>query len=186
MKFLGYHGCNASVADAILNNGVKFSAGQETWDWLGSGVYFWKEDLSAAKRWASQQQKKHTGRWVVVEAEIESGLCLDLATDSAQQEIMAAYADVKAFCDGKNVPMPENSKYKFGIPMQRRLDHAVINNLHTRRLMLSLKPYDTLVSYFDEGEKLYPNAGFRRKPHTQICVRSHMTHIDAKSIIQVP
>lgn len=185
MKFLGYHACSLSVADAILNKGVKFSAGQEQWDWLGTGVYFWKEDLNAAKRWALQRKKKDSGEWAIIEAEIKAGLCLDCATDGAQQEIMAAYAHLKKNCDENNVDIPKNSEYKFGIPMQRRLDHAVINTLHHQRLMLSLKPYNTLVSYFDDGERLYPNAGFRKKPHTQICVRSHMTHINAKSIIPV-
>jgi hypothetical protein len=38
---LGFHGCDQSVADDLLN-GKDFVPSANDWDWLGSGIYFWE------------------------------------------------------------------------------------------------------------------------------------------------
>jgi hypothetical protein len=42
------------------------------------------------------------------------------------------------------------------------------------RLVAGIKPmplYETVRGAFWEGERLYPNAGFRERNHVQLCVR---------------
>ena len=38
----GFHGCESRVADAVLAGKAKLLASENTYDWLGSGIYFWE------------------------------------------------------------------------------------------------------------------------------------------------
>ena len=51
----------------------------------------------------------------------------------------------------------------------RRLDCAVIENLHT---LNTENPFDSVRGVFVEGDPLYEGAGFNEKNHIQICVRN--------------
>jgi hypothetical protein len=65
----------------------------------------------------------------------------------------------------------------------RKLDCAVINSLHSAREESAVAPFDTIRGVFTEGEHIYPNAGFRRKTHIQICVRDEDK---IKGVFRVP
>ena len=54
----------------------------------------------------------------------------------------------------------------------RELDATVINFLHQTRERSGQAAFDTVRGVFTEGEHIYPNSGFRRKTHIQICVRN--------------
>jgi hypothetical protein len=54
----------------------------------------------------------------------------------------------------------------------RKLDCTVIEFLHQLLRERKLPAYDSVRGLFFEGPELYPNAGFREKNHTQICVRN--------------
>ncbi len=52
---LGYHGCEAAVAEKLLA-GEPFKASSNDYDWLGPGIYFWKPtraagSISRSRRW---------------------------------------------------------------------------------------------------------------------------------------
>ena len=53
----------------------------------------------------------------------------------------------------------------------RRLDCAVIQSLH-KSLDTKDKYYDSVRGMFTEGKELYPNAGFHKKDHLQLCIRN--------------
>jgi len=38
---IGYHGTSRQAAESILTE--DFRPGEETWDWLGHGAYFWQD-----------------------------------------------------------------------------------------------------------------------------------------------
>jgi hypothetical protein len=38
---LGFHGCEQSVADKLLNIPDDIKISRERFDWLGHGLYFW-------------------------------------------------------------------------------------------------------------------------------------------------
>lgn len=70
---IGYHGCERVVADQLLA-GVRPVPSENTYDWLGRGVYFWEHGLDRATRWAEQ----HRNEPAVVGALIQLGRCFDL------------------------------------------------------------------------------------------------------------
>ena len=49
---LGFHGCDLSIQENVINgqNELKFS--DNTFDWLGHGIYFWEYSLEHAYKYA--------------------------------------------------------------------------------------------------------------------------------------
>ena len=39
----GFHGCDKSVAKAVLDKKSVMLSSENDYDWLGSGIYFWEE-----------------------------------------------------------------------------------------------------------------------------------------------
>ena len=67
--------------------------------------------------------------------------------------------------------MPENIGITHDL-LQRELDCAVIETLHTSLESENEQKFDSVRGVFWEGEQLYPNAGFKEKDHIQICIRN--------------
>ena len=65
-----------------------------------------------------------------------------------------------------------NSVRENGIFMKRQLDCAVIQMVHKIRESRSMEAYDTVYGVFEEGELVYPGAGFRDRTHVQIAIRN--------------
>ena len=77
---------------------------------------------------------------------------------------------LKATTLATNEPMLKNvgrTPDKLG----RKLDCAVLNQLHDYRHKRNLQKYDTVRGPFLEGRRTYPGAGFRNENHIQLCVR---------------
>lgn len=182
---LGYHGCSAETAEKLLNN-EPFIESDNEYDWLGSGVYFWEANPDRALAWAREtasRKEKIGEKFVpaVVGAVIDLGYCLDLITDNGITAVEAAYRDLKASLEQIGSQLPVNS---VGEDLRsRKLDRAVINYLHASRKRTNLDMFDTVRGIFTEGERIYPNAGFKRKTHIQICVRNHDV---IKGVFRVP
>ena len=51
-KLIGHHGTSRERAETILAEG--FTASQNSYDWLGDGVYFWQDAPLQAMEWASK------------------------------------------------------------------------------------------------------------------------------------
>ena len=52
---LGYHGCLEPLGTRLLSGKVDvfpWPTSENTWDWLGTGIYFWEHGPSRALRWA--------------------------------------------------------------------------------------------------------------------------------------
>ncbi|MGO4288756.1 hypothetical protein [Chitinophaga sp. RAB17] len=62
----------------------------------------------------------------------------------------------------------ENSKDR----IVRRLDCAVIRNIHILINLSGFKPFDAVKGVFFEGDPLYDGVGFNDKTHIQICIRN--------------
>lgn len=168
---LGYHGCRKSVADQLVAGG-EFMMSQNAYDWLGEGIYFWQSDPDRAEAFVIEKFERDgiSDPPAVVGAVIEMGLCLDLTTSAGVDEVRAAYDSYVRTVTMAGDPLPENSG---GSDLLRRnLDCAVINYLHFVRGSVSIPPIDTVRGVFQEGQRIYPNAGFMEKTHTQIAVRN--------------
>lgn len=170
---LGYHGCDREAGERLLGNEA-FEPSTNDYDWLGSGIYFWEANPDRALDWAwecAKRKKRTDGSDLdpfVVGAVIDPGFCLDLISSNGIQAIENAYDAFEAVLNASNSSMPQNLG---GDDLfLRNLDCAVINYFHNARKNIGEPAFDTVRGVFTEGERIYPNSGFRRKTHIQICV----------------
>lgn len=177
---LGYHGCDKEVGEKILAGKADLKTNEEnTWDWLGHGIYFWENNPKRAKEWAqfkSKLQKKAGEKPITpfaIGAIIDVGNCLDLTEARSLQIAKEGYKSLKEIFDISGVPLPENrnSSEKDSDRVYRNLDCAVINHVHRMRKAEGFEDFNTVRGFFHEGGSLYPGSGYMSKTHIQICVR---------------
>jgi len=104
----------------------------------------------------------------VVGAVIDPGFCLDLISSNGIQALEDIYSNFQMVIAASDVEMPKNVGGED--LLLRKLDCAVINYFHKVRKIREQPTFDTVRGVFTEGERIYPNSGFRRKTHIQICV----------------
>lgn len=168
---VGYHGCDRIVAEQVLANKAHLKPSDNSYDWLGSGIYFWVDSPERGLAWANDS--KNFKNPYVIGAFIIPGLCLNLTDYGVKDEIKHAhYFLVESICKGSKIAMPQNDKLENGVFLKRDLDCAVIETLHKLRMKLDLPPYDTVYGVFEEGGSLFDGSGFREKTHVQIAVRN--------------
>lgn len=178
---IGFHGCDESVANSIITGKTYLSKSSNDYDWLGNGIYFWENNLTRAYEFASEQRERTKNDKVpkvktpaVVGALIDLGLCLDLLDSENLKFLKSSYYFLESLSKINNLTLPKNLR-----PIQsgedlliRKLDCAVIENLHALDNASGITPYDSVRGVFWEGEDLYTNAGFKERNHIQICVRN--------------
>lgn len=163
---MAYHGSNAKTAQSLLG-GSEFLSSENSYDWLGSGVYFWENDPMRALQWARK-------RWEGIEtpsvigAVVDLGLCLDLTMQEGIEAVRSAHRELVAMHKISREPLPENAGSERG---HRMLDCAVINHLHrARKRVAPNSPFQTVRALFVEGAAVYDGAGFHDRTHIQLCV----------------
>jgi hypothetical protein len=174
---LGFHGCDESVAQAVLNGRSFLKTSSNSYDWLGHGIYFWENSPTRAYEFAQQIRKypeKSKGkieRPAVIGAVIDLGICLDLLDYQNLQLLKIAYQFVT---DAKNkYTLPKNRKTGNSDDLLlKELDCTVIEAVHALKKKAGQDAFDSVRGVFFEGEEIYPNASFRQKDHIQICVRN--------------
>jgi hypothetical protein len=183
---LGYHGCDWNTGQKLLRNEA-FRPSENTYDWLGSGIYFWEANPDRALDCARERIRREGASGVadtepfVVGAIIDLAFCLDLISSNGSRALQFAYLGLKEDLNEAGDDMPEN--VGGDDLLLRKLDCMVINYLHQSRKKFDQHPFDTVRAVFTEGEPLYPTAGFRRKTHIQICVRNQDC---IKGVFRVP
>lgn len=173
--FIGYHGCDSKISEDVLAGAKSLTQSENSWDWLGSGIYFWADSPERGYKWAEEQSKRAKSKIKkpsVIGAFIYPGFCLNLTDVSINGLLIASYNSLKALSDSAKTPMPINDSKKNGIYMRRQLDCAVLNLVHEDRKLNNEQPFDTVYGVFEEGDLLYPGSGFREKTHIQIAVRN--------------
>ncbi|OIP14822.1 MAG: hypothetical protein CO105_15640 [Comamonadaceae bacterium CG_4_9_14_3_um_filter_60_33] len=82
-------------------------------------------------------------------------------------EVSKAFATLQVSCQLTGLQLPQNT----GGPdkARRELDCKVIETLHGYRKDHGMPDYDSVRAFFPEDECLYPDAGFRKRNHVQIC-----------------
>lgn len=170
----GFHGLDETIAYKILNKKENFEKSQNSYDWLGEGVYFWENNLSRAEQYAIEDSKRSDTKIetpFVLGAVIDLGNCLDLLDQKYLKFLKAAYNSLNdaAILEGK--PLPENKNFNSGDFdfKKRELDCAVIRHAH-RLACSGGESFDTVRAAFWEGEELYPGAAFKEQNHIQIAV----------------
>jgi hypothetical protein len=173
---LGYHGCDESVGEAILDGHKTIELSTNEHDWLGTGAYFWEGDSLRAQKWAEyvrdnpQSFKQKIITPFVLGAIIEPGECLDLHNSGCLSEVKDAYEILnEMWSNDPAIVRPENERAhsRDSDFVKRKLDCYVINSVHR----LGKTVFDTVRGGFPEGGPLYPGGLIMERTHIQICVR---------------
>jgi hypothetical protein len=158
------------VGLAVLNGQMDLSPSDNSWDWLGGGIYFWEQNPVRALKYAeesksgSQKNKIRIKTPFVLGAIIELGNCLNLMEPMSLGIIKSSYKSLKDIYKNLGEPMPQNRG------ANRQLDCAVIKYVHETRKETNQQPYDTIRCPFQEGYPVYDTSSFTERLHIEICV----------------
>ena len=178
---LGFHGCDKSVADKLINGDSRLKPSRNDYDWLGHGIYFWENNPQRALEYA-RMLKENPGRSTekvetpdVVGAIIDLGNCLNLLDSKSIQVVQKAYEGFVKASEAAGRDLPKNlDPDGSGDLLLRPLDCAIIQYLHGMREETPKETplFNTVRGMFAEGEQAYPGAGFHKRSHIQIAVRN--------------
>lgn len=177
---MGFHGCDASLAEDVFAGRDSLRPSENDYDWLGHGIYFWEQNPRRAMEYAQllQQHPIRSRRAIVrkpavIGAVIDLGRCLNLLDSHFLQLVKDAYVKFEAIHALHGIPMPRNKSVgKSKDLLLRDLDCAVVETVHRFRRETRRPRFDTVRGVFVEGEPLYEGAGFHARSHIQICVRN--------------
>src|SRR5260370_9573447 len=103
----GFHGCDESVRDRLLNQPDEIVFSKEKYDWLGHGMYFWENNYKRALQWAEEKRARGSIKQpAVIGAIIFLGYCCDFL-DANYIGILKEYFDLMVpiySAVGKNLP----------------------------------------------------------------------------------
>jgi hypothetical protein len=176
---IGFHGCDKKIRDSVVRDRAMLYDSKNDYDWLGNGMYFWENNPQRALDFAQQlyehpqKGKKPIQEPAVLGAVIDLGFCLDLMEKEFIALVLQSYDTLSASYSTLGLTLPKN------IPLGgskdlliRKLDCAVIENLHLYRKRNKLRPFDSARGVFIEGDPVYPTSGFYEKSHIQLCLRN--------------
>ena len=108
-----FHGCDQRVADAVLAGKEKLAVSENTYDWLGHGIYFWEHGPARAFEWAAQQAKRKRSkikRPSVLGAVISLGNCFDLLDIKFTDILAHTTATLEETFAAQGRAIPQNQK----------------------------------------------------------------------------
>lgn len=176
---LGFHGCDEDTYRKVLHDNEALLPSNNSYDWLGNGIYFWENSVDRAWQWAvaacERYNKKHPDepdkKPAVIGAVISLGNCLNL-TDYKSGEILRAGYDILKFeleINEKELPINRDIKGNTDL-LFRDLDCAVIQRIHQYNKESERRGFDSVRGVFLEGGPVYENAGIMEKTHVQLCI----------------
>lgn len=167
-----------------------FKPSKKDYDWLGVGLYFWLDSPRRAYDWVATQHERDVSKPIaqnpsMVGALVNPGLCLNLTDYGVIEELQQAHRYLTQIFDSAGKPLPANSRPdKYGMPLLRKLDWAVIEAVHQVREDNALPPYDTVMGFFEEGAMAFDGSSIRAKTHVQIAVRNPEAIVGFFRVIQ--
>jgi len=168
--YLGYHGCEKSLAIDLVLGKVPMASSVNSYDWLGSGMYFWEGDAQRAFEFARNTKKCKDP--FVIGAVLNLGYCFDLTQRTDIDLLRSVWVNViqPNIAEDNPIINKASRRGENGELMLRYLDCYVINTLHDFYKSNDIRPFDSVRAAFWEGEEVYPTAGFREKSHIQLCI----------------
>lgn len=173
----GYHGCDRAVADAVLRGRTKsLSASQNSYDWLGSGIYFWEHGPERAFDWAREISKLRPDRIkkpAVIGAVIHLGNCFDLLDRRYTSLLRGIFPAFESYLEKTGQPIPQNKAVsgRDHDLVRRELDCAVLNWAIPFLEDQLGERFHSVRGVFVEGESAFPGSRIYSKSHIQIAIR---------------
>jgi hypothetical protein len=127
----GFHGLDKTIGKQVLNGETELRHSENSYDWLGHGVYFWENNLERAWQYAEQASKRKDSKIrkpFVLGAIIDLGNCLDLLDQRYLDFLFMAYRELKFALEEQGKELPVNASFSandFDFK-KRELDCAVI------------------------------------------------------------
>ena len=76
---IGFHCCDLSRRESLLNNSGPIEKSERPYDWLGHGVYFWENNFARASEWAADKARRgEIKEPAVIGGVLNLGICCDL------------------------------------------------------------------------------------------------------------
>lgn len=178
---LAFHGCDREIFDKVLYRHESLQPSNNSYDWLGNGIYFWENSLARAQEWAvsccDRYNKKHPEREpkkpAVIGAVISLGHCLDLTDYGSAEILKMGYQTLEYELSLIGQVMPVNRSVQGNDDLLlRELDCAVIQRIHQFNAEKGRRSYDSVRGLFIEGQPVYRDSGIMEKTHSQICIRN--------------
>ena len=171
-----FHGCDKSVADAVLAGKLKLVASENAYDWLGHGIYFWEHGPARAFEWARQQAARKGSKIktpTVIGAILTLTNCLDLLDVQATELLSGATEMLIASLDRQGRTLPKNQATAAGDYdwLKRHRDCFVLNSVIPAIETAETRIIQSVRGVFQEGAPAFPGAGIKKKSHIQIAVR---------------
>ncbi len=169
---IGYHSCDRDLGLRLINGDDELFPSENTWDWLGSGIYFWEDDAHRALEYALEnaegKQKNKTPAKIpfVVGAVIDLGKCLNLVEVESLAILQEAYEGLRLVMEAAQMPMPINKG------KNRALDCGVLNYIHQSNEAKEIQPYDSVRCAFPEGDPAFKGSFITKRLHIQLCIRN--------------
>ena len=189
---IGFHGCEASVRDALLNNPNEIKISRKPFDWLGHGMYFWENNYERALQWA--QDKKSRGAIkepAVIGAVLYLGYCCDFL-DSKYIRLLAQSFDGLEERSKESLEVIPSNKDIASDPHKdrilRHLDCAVIEYMHVRIFAGVQRDIQTKKGLQQpQNLRYYQRCLYRRRPCLSRCrAVCKKPHPDLRSQPQLP
>ena len=165
---LGFHGCDKDVGESIFIGKTRLQPSENSYDWLGHGMYFWENNPQRALEYAEllksnpKRNKGNIEKPFVIGAIIDLGHCLNLTESKSIGILKQGYELLAASSKIAEIPLPQNKG------LLRNLDCAVINMIHEFNKKENKTPSDSVRGLFLEGEKVYDGSEFFKESHIQI------------------
>ena len=169
---IGYHSCDRELGLRLINGTDELKSSNNSWDWLGEGIYFWEDDPARALQYATEnaegKQKNQVAAKTpfVVGAVIDLGKCLNLVEIEALEIMSEAYNGLSSVMELAGEPLPVNKG------KNRALDCAVFNYIHQSNVIKKVEPYDSVRCAFPEGEPAFAGSLITSRLHIQLCIRN--------------
>jgi hypothetical protein len=167
---IGYHGCDAAIANATIRSGKCLTRSENEYDWLGDGIYFWEHGPDRALEWAKNKKERgEIKKPAVVGALIHLGNCFDLLDTRHTSILPEAFQQFQSSLEAEGKTLPVNS----GGPdkLKRERDCALLRWLF-KQFENQSQPFDSVRGVFAEGSAAFEGSAIQLKSHIQIAVRN--------------
>ena len=148
------------------------------YDWLGTGIYFYENDVERALHFATaaaqHPDRKYSVKPIqtpsVVGAVLRLGACWDLSSQVGLKVFKGTHDEMVK----QGVPLPRANKQADSNDedlILRPFDRAVINTGHKAQSAKKAS-YDSVRSIFSQGSAVVCGSGFKKLNHVQIAIRN--------------